>query len=616
VKARLDEEEDMEETRRGKPGIVLKVAVSVSAAVLTLGTSLVQSAGASSGTTELVSISTNGQQGNDISGRFAGPAINGDGQVVAFDSIATSLVPGDTNQEADVFVRDRSTNTTERVSVSSTGAQANEFSSRPAIDAAGNLVTFDSAATNLVAPDANGGLLDVFVHDRAANTTQLVSVSSDEVQGNSGSNSPSISADGRFVSFVSPASNLVPGDTNNAEDIFVRDLVAGTTERVSLSSTGEQANSSTTLASISADGRWVAFSSFATNLVPGDTNGHFDVFIHDRETGLTELVSVSSSEAQGDAPSTTPSVSGDGQLVAFLSGATNLVPGDTNGSQDVFVRDRATGTTERVSVSSDEQQAEGTSQDSIRGFPASGPDITPDGRFVAFHSSSTNLVPGDTNTCPPVFDQTPGACPDAFVRDRVEGTTERVSVASDGTQGNERSADPAISDDGLVVAFWSAAGNLVPNDTNTCPLFTAFPGNCPDIFVHDEGDGAPVAVADLGIGQIDSPDPATVGSRLTYRLRVSNAGPDAAADVSLTNRLPRNATFVSASPSQGTCTRSGVVVTCQLGTIAAGQTVVVRIVVQPTEPGTITNRAFVSSAATDSHTANNQDAESTQVLPA
>jgi hypothetical protein len=171
--------------------------------------------------------------------------------------------------------------------------------------------------------------------------------------------------------------------------------------------------------------------------------------------------------------------------VAFYSDATNLVADDTNARTDIFVRDRSLGTTERVSVSSEEQQADGSSPEpGVRGFIATGPDITPDGRYVAFFSSATNLVPGDTNTCP-LFFPNPGTCPDAFVRDRLAGTTTRVSLFPDGSQSNERNSDPAISDDGLVVAFWSAEA-LVPDDTNVCPLFSEFPGNCPDIFVRDQ----------------------------------------------------------------------------------------------------------------------------------
>ena len=469
-------------TRRGLSTISRFVLVGAIGSIALIG-SVVGPAGAvPSATTERVSIGTAGEQGNDMAGRFAGPAIDADGSVVAFDSAASTLVPGDSNAEVDVFVRDRATNTLERVSVRSNGTQGNDTSTRPAIDATGNLVVFDSSASNLVNGDTNGQL-DVFVHNRTSNRTQRVSVSSDEVQGMGSSHSPSIA--GQFVTFISNAPNLVPNDTNGStDDVFVRDLVAGTTELVSVSSTGEQGNSSSTAASISANGRFVAFSSFASNLVPDDTNGAFDVFIHDRETGLTERVSVSSGEVEGNAMSVDPTVSRTGRFVAFYSDATNLVNNDTNDRSDIFVRDRTRGRTERVSVSSDEQQSDGSSPEpGVRGFTATGPDITPDGRYVTFFSSATNLVPGDTNTCPTFFDN-PGTCPDAFVRDRVAGTTTRVSVFPDGSQAEERNSDPAISDDGSTVAFWSAEA-LVPADTNICPLFSSFAGNCPDIYVRD-----------------------------------------------------------------------------------------------------------------------------------
>jgi Tol biopolymer transport system component len=436
-------------------------------------------------TTEIVSISTTGLQGNGISGRFAGPAISGNGRVVAFDSMANTLVIGDTNADVDVFVHDRDTGTTERVSVSTSGVQGNDTSTRPDIDETGDRVVFDSSANNLVTGEGDtNGALDVFVRNVSAGSTVRVSLSSAESQGNGASYGPTISADGRYVCFVSVASNLVADDTNGAEDIFVRDLTDGVTERVSIGDEGQQSNSSSTLASISANGRWVAFISFANNLVAGDTNDEFDVFIHDRETGLTERVSVGSGEEQANDSSSGPALSGDGGLVVFSSIATNLVAGDTNDRTDIFVRDRAAGVTERVSVSSEEVEGDGNCQDpAIRGFVASSPRITPDGRFVAFYSSSSNLVPDDNNTCPPVFQDPPGRCPDVFVRDRIAGTTARVSISGDGTEGNERSSDAAISASGLTVAFFSAASNLVTNDVNTCP--PVFPANCPDIFVHE-----------------------------------------------------------------------------------------------------------------------------------
>ena len=570
-------------------------------------------ASATPGVTELVSVNTNGSQGNDITGRFSGPAISGNGQVVAFDSVATTLVTGDSNGLADVFVHDRTTGVTERVSVTSAGNQANGTSTRPALDAVGNLVVFDSSATNLVGGDTNQSL-DVFVHDRAANTTQRVSVASDESQAPTGGHSPSISDDGGFVSFVS-TSALVPEDTNNAEDIYVRNLVAGTTELVSVNSAGEEGDSSTTSASLSADGRWVVFSSFATNLVPDDTNGHFDSFIHDRQTGLTELVSISSDEMQADAQATTPEVSADGRFVVFWSIATNLVPDDTNDRPDVFVRDRLAGTTERASVSSDEQQGDGNSPEAgVRGFLAEGPDITPDGRFVAFSSSSTNLVPGDTNTCPLFFEDPPGACPDTFVRDLVSGTTTRVNVSADGTEANDRSVDPALGDDGSTVAFWSAAGNLVPGDANMCPVFQSFPGNCPDIFVHEEGTGGGGGDADLAVAKADSRDPTRLGQILRYRLAVTNNGPALATQVSVTDQLPARVRFTAATPSAGSCQHQAGTVVCALGSLAPGSTVEIRISVVPRRSGTITNSVTVDGEQNDPVTANNMDIETTRVV--
>jgi len=288
-----------------------------------------------------------------------------------------------------------------------------------------------------------------------AATTDRVSVDSSGVQENDSSWGASISADGRFVAFESDASNLVPGDTNGCEDIFVHDRQTGATERVSVDSSGVQGYELSESASISADGSYVAFESDASNLVPGDTNGREDIFVHDRQTGATERVSIASSGAQGNSGSYDPSISADGRLVAFYSYASYLVPGDTNGCHDVFVHDRQTGATERVSVDSSGVQGNGSSYS---------PSISADGRFVAFISGASNLVPWDTN-----------GLDDIFVHDRQTGATERVSVDSIGVQGNDYSWAQAISADGRYVAFESGATNLVPGDTN----------GTIDIFVRD-----------------------------------------------------------------------------------------------------------------------------------
>jgi Tol biopolymer transport system component len=354
------------------------------------------------GATERVSVSSAGVQGNDIS--FS-PAVSTDGRFVAFRSFASNLVPGDTNATDDVFVRDRQNGTTERVSISSTGVQGNGPSGLGgvAISGDGRFVVFDSPATNLVPGDTNRQN-DVFVRDRLHGTTARVSLSSTGLQGNRGSGDLglAISADGQFVAFASQASNLVPGDTNLhvcghgtcGYDVFVRDLKAGATERVSVSSTGVQGNGPSFHPAISRDGRFVAFASITSTLVPGGSNSFEEVLVRDRQAGTTELASVSSLGVQGKGDSFAPAISQDGRFVAFASAATGLVPGDTNHKGDVLVRDRQAGTTVRVSVSSAGAQANGDSGIS-RDDP--GVALSADGQAVAFASGASNLVQGDTN---------------------------------------------------------------------------------------------------------------------------------------------------------------------------------------------------------------------------
>jgi Tol biopolymer transport system component len=421
--------------------------------------------------TSRVSVDAAGMQGNKYS---KSPSISADGRFVAFESAASVLVPGDTNGVVDVFVRDRQTGAIERVSVDSSGVQGNDISIYPSISADGRYVAFLSAASNLVAGDTNG-VLDMFVHDRQTGVTERVSVDSVGTQGDGSCFSPpAMSADGRYVVFESSATNLVPGDTNGAEDVFVHDRQTGATERVSVASDGTQGNALSGFASISADGRYVAFVSFAGNLVPGDTNGHYDVFVRDRQNGTTERVSVSSGGAQGNGDSSVGfglTMSADGRYVAFASDSSNLVPGDTNGFSDTFVRDRLLGITERVSVSSAGAQGDHSSGNSAA--------VSADGRYVAFLSAATTLVPGDTN----------GAF-DIFVRDRSLDTTERVSVDSSGIQGDLDCdiSGLSISPDGRFVAFASNATNLVSGDTN----------GVTDVFVRDRDYSLSTSVCDPG----------------------------------------------------------------------------------------------------------------------
>jgi Tol biopolymer transport system component len=427
-------------------------------------------------------VAADGTQGNGMSGRYSRPVISGDGRFTAFDSIATTLVAGDANHLADVFVQDALTGATERVSVSTNGLEGNGDSQSPSIDRRGRYVAFDSSASNL-APNDTNGFMDVFIHDRMTGRTGRVSANVNGGPGNGASFGASISADGRYVAFASDASNLVPNDTNHIRDVFLRDLRMGMTERVSVATDGTPQNSDAAPGSVSADGRVIAFASFASNLVPNDTNDSFDVFVRDRVAGTTVRASVATDGTQGNQSSTVPAISGSGRFVAFASTATTLVPNDTNNVQDAFVHDLVTARTFRVSVGDAGDQANGQSVGpGIRGGLVWGPAISFNGTRVAFDSVATNLVAGDTNTCEPSF-PSPGQCPDVFVRDWAVGATVRVSVAGDGRQSNDASTDPAIDGSGRAVAFFSAASNLVPGDTNACPQFPTR-GHCTDIFVH------------------------------------------------------------------------------------------------------------------------------------
>ncbi|MGD9241035.1 MAG: hypothetical protein PVG69_13470 [Desulfobacterales bacterium] len=308
-----------------------------------------------SGITERVSIASVGTQGDDDAFTLS---LSSNGSFVAFGSFATNLVAGDTNDAIDVFVHDRDTGTTERVSIATAGAQANDESFSPAISSSGRFVAFRSDATNLVANDTNNNS-DIFVRDRTLGVTQRVSVDSDGDQANGDSILPAISADGRFVAFSSEASNLVGGDSNNLADIFVHDRQNDTTVLIIGPAEFNTASGIIIVApTISPDGDFVGLRSNADDLVPGDTNNSFDAFLIDRGTAIAERSSVSTSEAEGNSDSSRPSISSDNRFVVFSSIATNLVSGDTNGFEDVFVRDRNAGRTRRVSLTFDGSQGD------------------------------------------------------------------------------------------------------------------------------------------------------------------------------------------------------------------------------------------------------------------
>ena len=236
------------------------------------------------------------------------------------------------------YVHDLQTGNNELVSVTWDGNEEDGGSWYAHISAEGRHIAFVSNSTNLVSFDANG-VNDLFMRDLDLGATSLISVDNGGEDGNSNSGGFGISADGRYAGFFSNASDLLPPgeDTNAAQDAFVRDLDLGVTERVSVSSSGEEANAHSGWAMLDSTGRFAAFHSEATNLVDGDNNVATDIFGHDRATGITTLLTVTEAGVQSDNISERPVLSGDGCFVAFNSVATNLVPVDTNGFQDVFV---------------------------------------------------------------------------------------------------------------------------------------------------------------------------------------------------------------------------------------------------------------------------------------
>jgi Tol biopolymer transport system component len=333
--------------------------------------------------------------------------ISADGRYVAFLSHYT-YGPGDNNVNDDVYVRDRMTNTYTRVSIPIGGAVANGASERPSISADGRYVAFASAASNLVPGDTNGAV-DVFVRDLVAGTTVRASVSSTGAQVNGISRDPDISADGKIVAFTSTAFELIPSDANGMVDVFVRDLDAGTTSRVSIRTGGGEADQPSTSPALSGDGRVVAFISQATNLIAGDTNSRIDVFVHDRMSGVTERVSVSSTGGEANQSSSIPTVSYDGRFVAFDSSANNLAPGVGVGGT-VYIRDRQAITTLPL------------------GFRAQGLSLSGDGRYLVGHTSNSY----------------------AFVRDRFASQTFTF-----GATANDYMYFPVISRNGRYVVLLS-----------------------------------------------------------------------------------------------------------------------------------------------------------------
>ena len=437
---------------RRRAGRVRGLALAAGLAAGLLGPATVALAGPSPQRTVRVRLAAIGNP----DGASSQPSLSADARRVAFTSQATNLVPADGNGEvSDIFVYDQGFSTLTLISAGLDGAPANGRSDGPVLSADGSQVVFTSRADNLVPEDRNE-TADVFVFLPATGLSR-VSVANNGEEADGPSSEPDISADGRYVVFTSSAANLVEGDDNGRDDVFVRDMVTGATTLISAGRSDSSAAGDSAAPAISADGRYVSFSSDAPGLVAGDDNRRQDVFLRDLPAGRTQMISLARGgrAAQNKAISggfaAVSDVSRDGRFVAFESDATNLAGRDRNRRTDIFVRDTADQSTRRISVSTTNEESSGASL-----LPA----ITPDGRYVAFASRADDLVPKNAQGL------------DVFVRDVTRGATVLVDVTS---RGRPRSRElqsvitpgrPSISDDAGTVAFASSASNLGGGDTN------------------------------------------------------------------------------------------------------------------------------------------------------
>ncbi|WP_419596957.1 TolB family protein [Thiolapillus sp.] len=428
-------------------------------------------------------------ESNTVLGRQASwesdsPSLSADGKLLVFDSLAPNLVAGDHNRASDIFLRNVETGSLSRISRGMNGLEANGGSDRPVISADGRFVAFRSSASNLV-PDDNNNDTDLFLYDVTAGTISRINVDSngDETQG-CYCYTTAISQDGRFIAFVSDAADLVTGDNNGVMDVFLHDTQTGVTRRVSVDSHGNEANAYSGSPAISADGRYVAFASDATNLVPDDTEGHTDIFVHDTQTSTTVRVSVDGTGKGGNGNSHSASLSAHGRYITFDSNASNLVSGDGNGNSDIFLRDLHLNTT--VLVSKD------VSGHSVGGSSFN-PSISADGKFIAFESTS-RLITADTNDNR-----------DIYLYDVENNINSLVSIDNNGHPSNGDSHNASLSADGKHTAFVSVADNLdllVP-DTNVMY----------DIFVRDRADTVQTTRQNLAM---DGPFPAPPNGPCCY----------------------------------------------------------------------------------------------------
>jgi Tol biopolymer transport system component len=378
-------------------------------------------------------------------------SLSRDGSIIAFCSVSDGIVPGDHNGRFDIFVYEAGAKSLSRISQPAGGGESNGDSFSPRVSGDGRFVVFESEASNLVPGDTNNAC-DVFLYDRQKKGMTRISCNEKGEEGDRASGCPSISFHGEFVAFSSQATNLVEKDTNRLKDVFVKNVKNGRVERVSVDSGGrqgesEEAGNASDDTAISADGRFVAFSSPAANLVEGDTNGFPDIFVRDRQQGATIRASVDSSGGQADNFSHSPALCADGRMVVFDSLASNLAPGIGSRTFNVFARDLTAGTTTLVSRTPSGVSANGESQC---------PDVDGAGHAVVYSSLATDIA------------GPPAGGLNVYLYDVKSGGNRLVSHG--GRVGEmAHSGNPKLSGDGRYVAYY--ATRVMPREGRKSPVF-------------------------------------------------------------------------------------------------------------------------------------------------
>lgn len=543
-------------------------------------------------TMKLISANTNNngtQAGNSDSARPSA-----DGRFVAYHNYQGLILGRGPSSAAvfdsaydQIFLRDSLSNLTTLVSINAAQtAPGNGNSIYPQITGSGQFVVFESLASDLVPNDINGMTSDAFIRNRTNTTCELVSVNAAGTgSANGDSHAPSVSGDGRFVAFESYASNLGPIDSNNHLDVYVRDRQTGSNILCSPSLAGNNgANNDSFGALVSANGTKVIFLSYASDLTAGG-NANGNIFAFDIPTRTLALVSKNPGGVAGNGSSFQPSVSADGRYVAFFSSASDLVAGDSNQNGDVFVRDVVAGTTTLVSLNC-QSAGGGNSYSDL-------PQISANGHYVTFHSYATDLVPGN-------FINDSGS---VFRRDLLAGTTALVSqTLLFGGEANANSSSPTISANGTVVSFLSSANDLVLGDAN----------NTDDAFAWSSASAA----MDLAITMSASAPSVGQGGALSYTLTVTNYGTVSATGVVVTDALPASVTFVSATTSQGTFNQNAGLFTANVGNLNFGSGASITLNVIANTVGFVTNTATTSATQNDPNPGNNSASAIVLITPA